>query len=174
MTTTRKAIAKAEELRISQIGDFKKRLGGIIELPSGLVVKVRNPGGLQAFMSSGIIPNSLMLIIQAGIKSGKAPEAGDILDDEGGMNPEMLADMNIMVDQLAMKTIIEPRIHPAPEDEDDRLDDQLYVDELPSDDKQFIFQWIAGGTKDLERFRETLAGNVDAVATESSRRATAK
>src|SRR3954453_22167561 len=64
----------AEERKISQIGDYKKRMGGIIELPSGFFVKVKNPGGLRAFMDSGSIPNSLMPIIQESLNRGKKPD----------------------------------------------------------------------------------------------------
>lgn len=179
--TTRKDIQKSEELRISQIGDFKKRLGGVMELPSGLIVKTRNPGGLRAFMASGVIPNSLMTIIQKGISSGKGLEAEEIMPN-GEIDSQMMADMTVLLDHIAMKTIVEPKIYATltdndlaqwnarnPENlyedvEDLRRDDHLYVDELPEDDKQFLFQWISGGTRDLETFRQKLDGHVDAMA----------
>lgn len=181
MTATRKDIKKAEELRISQVGDFKKRLGGIMELPSGLIVKARNPGGLRAFMASGVIPNSLMTMIQKGISTGKGTPAEDLMTD-GKIDPDVMRDMTILLDNIAMRTIVEPRIYATLTDndlaqwnaanpmtqytevEELRQDDRLYADELPDDDKQFLFQWISGGTKDLETFRQKLDVNVDAVA----------
>ena len=185
MTITAKDRKKAESLRISQIGDFKTRLGGIMELPSGLVVKARNPGGLRAFMSSGVIPNSLMSIIQKGMSSGKAPAAEEIMAD-GKVDAQLLEDMTTLLDYIAIKTIVEPKIHAAitsadliewnrvnPEHqysdvEELRRDDRLYVDELPDDDKQFLFQWISGGTRDLETFRQKLDVNVDAISAVTS------
>lgn len=166
---------KAEELRISQIGDFKKRLGGIFELPSGLVVKLKNPGGMQAFLKAGTIPNSLMGIIKSSMDKGTAPSVGDFTKEDNTLDPEILSSMTEMLDQVALATIVAPTIFPlltqadidewnstreegsdswAESIEDIRQDDRLYVDELPMDDKQFIFQWINGGTTDLETFRK--------------------
>lgn len=163
---TRKDIKKAEELRISQIGDFKKRLGGIQELPSGLIVRIKNPGGLKSFIGSGQIPNSLMIIIDKGIKSGQAPQPAELMP-EGKIDPKLLEDMNTLLNVITMGVIVEPKINPIPENEDDRLDTELYVDEIPEDDKQFLFQWISGGTRDLEIFRKQLDASLDAVAAES-------
>lgn len=178
---TRKAEQEAEIRRISQIGDFKTRLGGIQELPSGLVVKVRNPGGLQAFMGKGqAIPNSLMSIIEKGMKTGQAPKPDELFKD-GKMDQDVFGDMVILLDNIALKTIVEPRIWPRLTDadvnewnkthpdepvgdiEDLRSDEKLYADELPDDDKQFLFQWISGGTRDLETFRAGLAQSLDSV-----------
>lgn len=178
---TRAAAKKAEERRISQIGDFKSRLGGITELPSSLVVKLRNPGGLKAFMSAGTIPNSLMTIIEKNVGKGKAPKPEELMPD-GKMDPVMLVEMTAFLDVVALKCIVEPRFLPVPSEadlekwnlahpdeqlddaEDLRSDDELYIDELPEDDKTFIFQWVSGGTRDLEEFRRKLDANVDAVA----------
>jgi hypothetical protein len=177
---TRNAEKKAEQRRISQIGDFKKRMGGEMELPSGLIVKVRNPGGMQAFLAEGLVPNVLMKIIQDGIKKGSAPSAEEIMP-EGELDPQLLGDMNKMLDAITIRTIVEPRIAPVitqadldrhnemngtsfTDIEDIRSDDILYVDEIPMDDKQFLFQWIQGGTKDLKTFRQQLDANVVAVA----------
>lgn len=164
MVTNSKAVKEAEQLRISQIGDFKNRLGGTMELPSGFVVKARNPGGLRAFMSSGNIPNSLMTIIQSSLSKGKAPKPEEILGKSGKLDPKMLEEMNELLDNITMQTIVEPKIHPRPLAEEDRSDEMLYIDEIPDDDKQFLFQWISGGTRDLERFRQQRDSSLDAMA----------
>jgi hypothetical protein len=158
---------KAEELKISQIGDFKKRMGGTMELPSGLVVKARNPGGLQAFMDGGIIPNNLMVIIKEALSKGKAPSVKDFMSTEGDLDPEMLAAMDVMLDAVVVKVIVEPVILPRPKTEAERSDEQLYADELPQDDKQFLLQWVSGGTRDLEKFRQQQRIGLDAVAASS-------
>lgn len=191
MAATRKAVKEAEARRISQIGDFKKRLGGIQELPSGLIVKIRNPGGLQSFLSSGSVPNSLMVIIQDGIKKGKG-SAADVqkkVMPDGKLDEKLMSEMMTLLDAIAVKCIVEPKIWPRLTEEDvkaynDKLiaeslsgevelaetiedlrrEDRLYADELPDDDKQFLFQWISGGTRDLETFRSKLARGVDSLA----------
>jgi hypothetical protein len=157
----------AEDRRISQVGDFKKRLGGVMELPSGAVVKVRNPGGLKAFLGNGSIPNSLMPIVQKAVNNGKAVSADEmgIIGEDGSIDPEVLSDMMSMIDNVLLQTVKEPKVYPVPEDEEDRDDDLLYVDEFPDEDKQFLFQWVSGGTRDLEQFRREYSSAVDSVAT---------
>lgn len=176
-----KAAREAEALRISQIGDFKKRLGGVIELPSGLAVKVKNPGGLRAFIGSGLIPNSLMGIIQRGLEKGSGHNVAAEIVKDGRIDEGMLRDMMSMMDNIATTVVVEPKIYPTltesdllewnqqhPDDMKDfveelRRDDRLYADELPDDDKMFLFQWVSGGTRDLETFRQQHAAGVDAL-----------
>ena len=165
---TSKAHKEAEQRRISQIGDFKKRLGGVQELPSGLVVRIFNPGGLQVFLADGNIPNSLMTIVKQAIDKGKTPDVKDFLSEEGDISAEMLEGMEAMLNNVAVKVIVEPKILPKPENPEDRLDTQLYADEIPQDDKMFLLQWVSGGTRDLEEFRKKLDENVGVVAKSSN------
>lgn len=163
LMATRKDIKKAEELRISQIGDFKFRLGGIQELPSGLIVKIKNPGGLKAFLASGTLPNSLMVMINEGISKGRAT-APEVVKSDGTIDTELMKDMETLLNEIAIQCIVEPEIHPVPLTEADRSDEMLYADEIPQDDKQFLLQWITGGTRDLEKFRLKQQQSLDTVA----------
>lgn len=180
MAQARKSASKAEQLKVSQIGDFKKRLGGLIELPSGLVVKWKNPGGLRAFLVSGQIPNALMPIVEEALTEKKSVEdidMAEILKDK-----DSLAEMMAMYDNIAMMCMVEPKLHPVPtwddvaktneehpeapveEPEDLRREDRLYVDELPDDDKQYFFYLLGGGVADLAKFREQQNINVGNLA----------
>lgn len=179
---------KAEQLRISQISDFKNRMSAVIELPSGVVVKVRNPGGLQAFVGQGLIPNTLLSIVSKSLDGGKKNRASSreemaniVMDD-----PETMSSLNKMMDNITVRTVVEPRVHlvptaddveannlkfpeaPVDDPEDLRYDDRLYVDEFPDEDKQFIFQWVTSGNSDLETFRQGLKANMDALGNEPS------
>jgi len=182
MAATRKAQATAEQRRISQIGDFKKRIGGVIELPSGFIVRWRNPGGLRAFLANGTIPNSLMPLVQKALNSKQGVEESEVV--ELIQDPEKLQEMMALYDSIAVQLIVEPRIHAVPtwddveahnakaesEDfkvevpEDLRYEDKLYVDELPDEDKMFLFQLMTGGTKDLETFRQRHEIGMDSLA----------
>lgn len=167
-TTTRKAAKEAEQRRISQIGDFKARMGGIQELPSGLTVKVRNPGGLQAFMMNGTVPNSLMPLIKEALAKGKGMDVKEAIMPDGEIDPNMFNAMSDMLDSVTMQCVVSPKIHAVPENEEDRSDEELYVDEIPTEDKQFLLQWVTGGTRDLEEFRSRLELGVDDVAASQS------
>lgn len=180
MATPRKSASKAEQLKVSQIGDFKKRLGGIIELPSGLVVKWRNPGGLRAFLMQGQIPNALMPLVEEALESKQGVEASNV--QELIKDTENLREMMSMYDNIAQMCMIEPKLHSVPtwddvrennekfpeapveEPEDLRQEDRLYVDELPDDDKQYFFYLISGGVADLAKFRKQQNINVGDVA----------
>lgn len=170
MGTSGNPAKKAAQLKISQVGDFKKRLGGTFELPSGLVMRLKNPGGMIAFMSSGVIPNSLMSVIKPALDSGQPMKAESITDGEGGVDPEMLKQMTELLNNIIVTCAVEPTVMPTPEDEADRSDEQLYADEIPDDDKMFVFQWMTGGTTDLETFRQRQqAGMADLAAVPSAK-----
>jgi len=181
---TRKAAAKAEQARISQIGDFKSRVGGVIELPSGFIVRWRNPGGLRVFLASGKIPNALMPVVEKALKGGKGAQADmeETVVKQLNENPDMVNELMSMYDAVALKCIIEPKIYPVPDEamveawnaahpddpvddpEDLRYEDRLYVDEVPDDDKAYLFGLISGGVKDLETFRREREINVASLA----------
>jgi hypothetical protein len=185
MATPRKTAAKAEQLRVSQVGDFKSRMGGIMELPSGRVMKLKNPGGLQAFIANGTIPNSLLGMVQSGLSGKTGPEATRAAA-ELSKDVDSLADMLKMLDLVMIQAAKEPRVHEVPtqemlerhnilhpentfetvDDWRDSREDDLFVDEIEETDKQFVFQWVSGGVRDLETFRAQLSSNVAAVSAE--------
>lgn len=170
----RRAEQVAEERRISQVGDFKKRLGGVMELPSGLIVKLRNPGGMRVFLKDGLIPNSLMGMVKKAMETGQELNPTELLREDGGIDPELMNEMNALLDNVVVQCFVEPTVMPTPEDEADRNEDQLYADEIPDDDKMFVFQWVSGGTRDLEQFRLEHEQGVVALAKESIIRASSK
>lgn len=149
--------------KASSAANFKKRVGGLLELPSGEFVKARNAGGLRGFVSGGMIPNSLMPIIDEAIKKGKEPDMSKIITPEG-IDPKMMEDMLEMIDSVVMSVMVEPEVHPKPASEAERDDDLLYIDEIEDEDKMFLFQWVTGGTRDLERFRAELTAGVEHLA----------
>lgn len=153
--------AKRGESPISTASDFKKKRAGVVELPSGMVVQLKNPGGLRIFMANGSIPNSLMPIIKESLDSGQAPEAKDAAEL---IQEDIINDMMSMMDNIAVACFVNPRCWPTPASEDERDDEKLYADEVEDEDKMFIFQWVSGGTSDVEKFREEQARNVASVS----------
>lgn len=148
------------EQPVSPVSSWKQKQK-TLTLPSGHVVEVFNPG-LKSFLVSGSIPNSLMTLADGALKKGQPLEQADIEDLVN--DPRKIADMLKMVDTIAMGVVINPKLHPVPENASDRSDDVLYVDEMDDEDKLFIFQWVTGGTSDLERFRSELAGDMAALS----------
>lgn len=161
----------------SSAQDFKKRRAGLFELPSGLVMRLRNPGGLKIFMKEGLIPNSLMGTVQNALDKGKEMEAKDFVKD-GKVDPLLMDNMMALLDAVMVECAVQPRVYPSPseadvlvwnsEHEDEQVnlpellkdDEKVYADEIDDQDKMFVFQWITGGTSDLESFRREHATNV--------------
>ena len=144
MTAPKKTPAK-----VASAADFKKKRAATLTLPSGFVVEVRNPGGMRAFLKDGIIPNSLMPMVQNALAEGKSTPEMSISDVE----PQTIAEMMEMMDHITVACMVKPRVYDVPDDPDERSDDLLYTDEIEDEDKMFIFNWLTGGTKELEPFR---------------------
>lgn len=157
---------------VSSPADFKQRTGGLLTLPSGFTVKVQNKGGMRSFLQSGMIPNSLMGVIHESIEKGKEPTEKEIAkligvgEDETDLS--VIEDMLEMTNRVVCNVVVEPEVHPVPADEKKRNENLLYVDELSEEDRMFIFQWVTGGTRDIERFRKEQAASMDALAASKS------
>lgn len=155
----------------------KKAAGHELEVPSGNVALVKRVG-LQAFVKQGVIPNSLMPMINKAIKTGEF----DVKEELGEVDAEKINDILRLYDVVVVECVVQPRVLPAPvftaetaESEDYigevipfsmREDtDDLYVDEVDFNDKVFIFQWVVGGTSDVEAFRAEQATTLESLRT---------
>jgi hypothetical protein len=152
---------------VSTAKGWKRNKGEELELPSGNVALVKRPGP-QALLSKGILPDTLMPIVQQAIKSGKGlrPE-----DTEAMMkDPEKIVEMLDAMDRLLVEVVVEPTVAyhkeliddewvdiPADERDEDTF---VYTDDIDMDDKMFVFQYAVGGTRDLERFRHEHAAGL--------------
>lgn len=153
--------------KVTDAATWKKSASPTVELevPSGNVCLVRKPDGMRVFMKQGMIPNSLMPMIQKAINEGSSGgeiQSADVMRDVLA-DPQKIADMMLLIDEVVLDTVVEPKVHPAPEEGDDRWDTYLYIDEVDMDDRMFIFNYAVGGTRDLERFRREQASTLGAL-----------
>lgn len=145
---------KKESAGVTDVSSWKKKSGaGELELPSGNVCLAIRPG-VMTFVRQGIVPNSLMGIMNKAAE-GQLPDKdlqkglGEIVE-----NPQKMQDMLQMVDAITLHCVVEPKVYPVPGPTERRDPALLYVDEVEDDDKMFIFTWAVGGDRSLERFRE--------------------
>ena len=136
----------------------------------------------EAFLKSGLIPDSLSAMITKAInsKKGLPPKAMDDIAND----PKKLAEAVKMMDEVICYVVMEPHCEMPPKcahnmagnrlcdeyfdvpqhtdrqnpdyhtyAEGERDEDTLYADEVNMDDKMFIFQFAVGGTADVESFR---------------------
>lgn len=147
---------------VASVADFKaKTKGTVVELPSGVVVKLRKPDGLKALLSGGKIPNSLMGIVEQALNPERK---GDVDMSDLGQNPEAMADLFRLIDNMTVDAFLEPKVHPAPETEEERDDDKVYVDEVDINDRFWILSWAMAGVKDVAPFRPSANTGVEGVA----------
>lgn len=149
MATT-KQVKPAATVEVSPVSSWKKPPAPMT-LPSGNVMKLRR-AGFQTFMAAGIIPNSLMSIVESAVSRGQSPDISTMTQ-----TPEQLVQMLEMVDAAVIFCSVEPKVQAMPSDEDEREVELLYVDEVDDEDKMFIFGWSTGGTADVEQFRKESA-----------------
>jgi hypothetical protein len=169
----------APEFKASSAADFKAkslRKGKEMVLPSGFTC-VATRVNLMVFMKTGRIPNSLRGLIDKGM-SGKEVTQDEILDkllsgDDATL--KSFEDMMNMVDAVVCDVMIDPKVIPAPDNEEPRSEENpkgrsatlLHVDEMDEEDRMFVFNFAVGGTRDLETFRKGQNSNVERILAQS-------
>lgn len=143
------------------VSGWKKPVEATV-LPSGNAMVLRRPG-FQAFMKSGLIPNSLLGMAQSAISSGKGLEEPDV--QELIKDTDKVTDMMSMVDEVTVFCAVQPEVSRAPAIGVDRDPNILYVDEIDDEDKMFIFSYATGGSADVESFRDEARNVLGALAT---------
>lgn len=171
-TTAKKSAAKKStkmpdgplSSSVSDIAAFKARkMGQPLLLPSGLVVRARRVE-VQAFLMRGDVPNPLMVLVSEALEKGQETNVEEMLGlEDGQVDIDKVRDMYELVNALTCEIVVEPKVHPLPDDEEDRDDELLYVDEVDDEDKMFLFQWVQGGTDDVATFREEARTTLDAL-----------
>ena len=160
------------EFELTSAAEWKKAseaegLGGKpipLQVPSGKTAMVR-PVGLQAFFELGIIPNSLLGVLEgilAKAKTGKKVKEADVdaVMADLSKDPQKIVDLLKMADAVAVHCFRDPKVYPTPLPEEERSDELLYADEIDLEDKLFVMNFAFGGARELEPFRAKLAGDV--------------
>jgi hypothetical protein len=163
--------AAARPVGPSSAADFKRgSQGELIELPSGNSAEIRRIP-LPTLIAEGLLGDSISLYAQQAVEAGKGMESEDIQDL--AKDPKKLQEAFAAYDKVAVRCFVTPKVlSPTDADgriipESERYPDALYADELDLEDKVFVFQVVAGGTADLERFREEFAQSVAGVSDSS-------
>ena len=150
--------------------------GTLVRVPSGNTASIRTPG-MSVFLEAGVIPNSLLPLIQELMQSpkkGKQQKAelsdedvAELMDD-----PQKIQDIISLAKAVTVYCCIDPQVSAVPktlEGEvipigDSRRDpNTLYVDEVEFNDRMYIFAAATGGVAGFEKFREEQAAAMGAV-----------
>ena len=145
-------------------------VGGMEDLtvPSGQLCLVRRPG-LQGLMKAGILHNvdSLSQIVsEKHLKRVDGKASASELDMASLMSdPKALDEVMHVMDRVICHCVVKPEVHMTPNDVTRRRDGIVYADMVDLVDKIFIFNFVVGGTRDLESFRgglDELVGSLEA------------
>jgi hypothetical protein len=134
-----------------------KKSGATLTLPSGNVMRLKNPG-IMELAHQGLIPNALMATIMTSVQKGTTPTNENIME---GLEVQ---DMFDMMANAIISMAVEPQIFPVPAEGEPRDPELLYIDDMDEQDKLFIWQWATGGTDDVEQFRGESSELLDALS----------
>jgi hypothetical protein len=132
---------KPENLKPTPASEIRRRAreviseGKLIELPSGIVVRVGRPS-LANMLKSGKIPANL---VSAAVKQMQ----GSTL-----MTQKDLQESIEVVELILLEAVKEPKLvreNPA--------EDEICLDDFTDEDRGFIFQYVQSGALDLKPFR---------------------
>lgn len=122
----------------------KKKLeydeGTIIELPSGLVVKVKRPS-VPHMIRAGKLPASLAAA-QFRVQTGGESSDKDV---------ERIYQLQLKIVELAL---IEPKVTATP----DYDQNEISIDDIEPGDCDAIYAWVNGGEEALAKFRNNGEG----------------
>jgi len=120
----------------------KNREGELVELPSGIVLRVARPQ-LVSLLTGNAVPGKLSAIALKLINGGKAQ-----LNNVDEMNGMMA-----LVDKVVVSAVVEPKVV-----EKDPAENEVGIADLSDDDKLAIFSYVQSGEAGLEKFRRQLSG----------------
>lgn len=158
MATQKQTASKQTRKRPTAAKQWKGKQGVDLELPSGNVALVRNPG-IQHFLRTGVIPDPLTGMVRKMI-SGKVDkfDPSELIQDEEQLNATFE-----MFDKVLVEVVVQPNVEMPPEPGAERDEEVLYADEVDFQDKVFVFQFAVGGTKDLEEYLQRSKQTMDAL-----------
>lgn len=141
-------------------------------LPSGNTCLVKRPG-VQGLIKAGLLDSldSLTSIVQVDHIDANDPKKMAAAVSGMAADPQRISDALEVVDKAICFAVVAPKVFrpvvlgadgnpellegkeiPLPDDKRDP--NRTYTDEVDEEDKMFIFQYLVGGTSDVESFRK--------------------
>lgn len=140
-----------EEIQVTPVAEWKQnRMGKLVALPSGRVVKVRASFDMVSALGKGLVPNPLANVFRDQMRGDQSSKAQLT-------EPSALEAMSVFMKQTVCHHVIEPKFYMVPEGEDDETwepDDGVSIVDMGADDVSFLFSVVQGGTTDYEKFRQ--------------------
>ena len=152
-------------------------IGGVTDLtvPSGQLCLVKRPG-VEGLLREGVLRDidSFTALVnaehvqrvkgkgkKAGAKGARAQEQeiSQLLSD-----PDKVVGVMRTIEKVICHVVVKPAVQPTPNDPTRRKPGVVYADMIDLPDKMFIFNFVVGGSRDIERFldeSDRALGDVD-------------
>lgn len=151
-------------------------VGGLTDLtvPSGQLCLVRRPG-IEGLLKEGVLRDidSFTALVNTkhvervkgkkGKPSDRAKKSKDTTADEIAellKDPDKMVNVMHTVDRVVCHVVVKPSIQMTPNDPTSRKAGVVYADMVELTDKMFIFNFVVGGSRDIERFLDESQGAV--------------
>lgn len=132
------SLKQSEQYKRVNLAEWRAKRMQELDLPSGLHVKVRDVS-LTDLALTGRIPNTLMdVIVQANGDEAKTQAA--VMDNA--------AEFGKMLDVMTKACLVEPAIADVADAE------HILLEEIPSEDKLFLFNHLNREAEQMRSFRE--------------------
>jgi hypothetical protein len=131
---------QSQEDTRQMLATWRKNRVHEVTLPSGLDVLLKDVT-MTDLLLTGKLPESMMEMAQSAAEQGKKDIDLKALAKNGH-------DLKILIDELTMICVVEPKIAGIPDDE------HIGLDELSGEDKMFIFNWVNREVEQVRSFRE--------------------
>lgn len=141
MSDELKQMEQSQQAKRKTLAEWRAERVHELELPSGLVVKVRDVS-ITDLALTGRVPNTLMSAFV------DAAEAGDAEKIAGEAIQNNAKEFGILLDVMTEGCLVEPRISDKPSD------DCVTLAEIPTDDKLFLFNYMNRDVQAVRSFRE--------------------
>jgi hypothetical protein len=127
-------------------------------------------------LADGVLSKSDMLTalvdqkhVSRKAKGGKNSAKSQAMSNEMVMkqalnDPKKMQELVDVVNAVTLATVVKPELHPVPEDEEDRISGNIYVDSIDITDKMFIVQYAFAGHRDAAKFRGELQQSIGRLA----------
>jgi hypothetical protein len=139
--------------------------GSMVDLtvPSGQTCLVRRPG-VEGLIKTGVLKNVDSLTAIVNEKHIKRVEGRETLDVKS-LDEAALETIMDTIDKIIAFAVVQPPVFRTPDDVTNRVPGTVYTDMIDTMDKMFIFNFVVGGTRDLESFRSEFFELLGSVAT---------
>lgn len=156
-------------LQVTSAREFRRlrKEGQLVELPSGMVARLRPVALIDLWRNAGNIPDYLTSIIAELVANQT------LVPEKSEMTGQLIGAVGDLYNLVCRAAFISPAIVDAPRDDAE----EVQLEDISQADRQFVLAWASAPTNELSRFHNSEGGQeppLESVESKSSLRTAAK